>query len=401
MSTSTHLRQAVEVIGTEDLRGDGTTARSRSVQRWRRWRWPLVLGAALLVTALLAALAIPRAGLGRLDPDSAAPDGARALAQVLERQGVAVEPVRRTDDAVAAAQAGATLLVVRPGVLTPDQLDRLAGTAADLVLVEPDALTLSRLAPSLEPAGTVDADVAEPGCEAADAVAAGAALGGGRLFRDVEPGPVLCYAAPGEERAPYAVVQADGRRVTVLGQSQILTNAEVADEGNAALALRTLGRTPQLVWYIAVPELSADAEPTLTDLLPRWVPWLAAQLVVVLAFVVLWRSRRLGRLVPEPLPVVVRAAETTEGRGRLYRRGGSRGRAAATLRAASMRRLAGRCGLPRSATAPEVVQAAAQSSGRSGTDVHSLLLGTEPRDDRELVLLADALDTLEKEVRRP
>ena len=70
----------------------------------------------------------------------------------------------------------------------------------------------------------------------------------------------------------------------------------------------------------------------------------------------LWRARRLGPVVAEPLPVVVRAAETVEGRARLYRRGGARGQAA---RGAARRRPvagSGRAlGLPRRADPPAVV----------------------------------------------
>ena len=59
--------------------------------------------------------------------------------------------------------------------------------------------------------------------------------------------------------------------------------------------------------------------------------------------------RRLGRLVREPLPVVVRAVETTERRGRLYRRAGDRARAAAVLRLAPADRLARRLAVRRGA----------------------------------------------------
>jgi len=38
------------------------------------------------------------------------------------------------------------------------------------------------------------------------------------------------------------------RRVTVHGQPDVLSNEWLAEEGNAALAMRSLGRTEQLVW---------------------------------------------------------------------------------------------------------------------------------------------------------
>ncbi|HEY5183477.1 MAG TPA: DUF4350 domain-containing protein, partial [Actinomycetes bacterium] len=109
--------------------------------------------------------------------------------------------------------------------------------------------------------------------------------------------------------------------------------------------------------------------------------------------------RRLGRIVAEPLPVVVRAAETTEGRARLYRRAGARDRAAATLRAAAVQRLRPALGLPRTAEAVEVAAAVAARSGRPEADVAALLYGAAPRDDAALARLADDLDALERTVR--
>ena len=125
------------------------------------------------------------------------------------------------------------------------------------------------------------------------------------------------------------------------------------------------------------------------------------QLAVAVLLLALWRARRLGPVVVEPLPVVVRAAETVEGRARLYRRSGARGHGS---RGAARRRPgpAGTAlGLPRRAEPPAVVAAVAGRSGRTGPDVAALLYGAAPADDGALVRLADDLDALEREVRRP
>ena len=71
--------------------------------------------------------------------------------------------------------------------------------------------------------------------------------------------------------------------------------------------------------------------------------------IAVLALLV-WRSRRLGALASEPLPVVVKAIETTRSRGRLYRKAGDRDHAAGALRAAARVRAAERLGLGTSRT---------------------------------------------------
>jgi hypothetical protein len=378
--------------------GDGTSTRQRVAARWRRSR--VALGVLVLVVAagVLGVLATGRGTSGALDPGSAEPQGARALAQVLQRQGVEVVRASRVAEAAPAAGAGSTLLVVSPDVLDPDRLAALAATDADLVLVEPDGPVLRALAPTLEPAGVVDPTVRPAGCDDVDAAAAGRALAGGHLVRAVPDASAttVCFPDAGDGSAgASAVTSAGGRTVRVVGQSAVLSNDRLGDDGNAALALRALGAHPRLVWLMASPlDTAADAEPTTSDLLPDWVPWAAVQLGVVALLAVLWRARRLGRLVPEPLPVVVRSAETAEGRAALYRSASARDRAAAVLRAAALRRLATRLGLPASASADEVVSATARAAGRDPVAVHALLLGPAPPDEGALVALADDLDTL-------
>jgi hypothetical protein len=378
--------------------GDGTTTRQRVAARWRRSRVALGVLVLLVAAGALGVLATGRGTSGALDPGSAEPQGARALAQVLQRQGVEVVRASRVAEAAPAAGAGSTLLVVSPDVLDPDRLADLAATDADLVLVEPDGPVLRALAPALEPAGVVDAAVRPAGCDDVDAAAAGRALAGGHLVRAAPDAgaTTVCFPDAGDGSAgSYAVTSAGGRTVRVVGQSAVLSNDRLGDDGNAALALRALGAHPRLVWLMASPlDTAADAQPTTSDLLPGWVPWAAVQLGVVALLAVLWRARRLGRLVPEPLPVVVRSAETAEGRAALYRSAAARDRAAAVLRAAALRRLGARLGLPATASADQVVTATARAAGRDPVAVRALLLGPAPPDEGALVALADDLDTL-------
>ena len=149
---------------------------------------------------------------------------------------------------------------------------------------------------------------------------------------------------------------------------QIISNGRLDEHGNAALALRTLGSSDHLVWYLPgiADVTTADAPKTLDELAPPWVaflgPWLA--LVAVLAMV--WRGRRLGPLVFEPLPVVVKAVETAEGRARLYHDAHAVDRAADNLRAGTLVRLARVLRLGPDAESTAIVDAAARHLGRAG-----------------------------------
>ena len=387
---------------------DTSTIWQRAGLRWRRGRWPLLVAGVVLLVALLLALLVPRTSQGDLDPHSATQDGSRAVAQILGRQGVQLSLVTHSGDLAARADAGTTLVVVHPELLGPDQLDRVADAGGDVVLVEPDYLALQRLARFATVAGTVaPRDGAGPACADPDAAAAGTVRAGGHLYRPDTvrtEGTVACYPQPGESGVAGLIRRrTGGRTLTLLGQADVLRNGHLGEQGNAALALRLLGARDRLVWYLPDPlELSAGEQPpTVADLTPPWVRWATLQLLIALVVAMLWRARRLGKLVREPLPIVVRAAETQEGRARRYRQAGARDLAAATLRTATARRLAARLDVPPDAGPPTLAALAAQVIDRPVEQVQALLLGPAPRDDAALVRLADQLDLLERDVSDP
>jgi hypothetical protein len=103
-------------------------------------------------------------------------------------------------------------------------------------------------------------------------------------------------------------------------------------------------------------------------------------------------------LVAEQLPVVVRASETVEGRGRLYRSRRARDRAAEALRTATLQRLRPRLGLGPQAPAQAVVATVARRSGADARFVSYHLFGPPPATDNDLLQLARALDEIERQV---
>jgi hypothetical protein len=88
------------------------------------------------------------------------------------------------------------------------------------------------------------------------------------------------------------------------------------------------------------------------------------------------------------------------GRARLYRQAGARGRAAATLRTAALRRLAARLAVPTGTTPEQVAALVGAATGRPDREVRDVLLGPAPGNDAALVTLADDLDTLERSIDR-
>jgi hypothetical protein len=394
-----------------------TTSASPTVRHlWTRARGITLALVLLLAGAVAIAVVRSDARHGELDPRSADPYGSRAVAELLADRGVSTRVVTTLDDVRAATGPDTTLLVAVPDLLTERQQTELhsatAGSGGRTVLVAPGGSSVERLAPGVtaDPALSFDSTLS-PDCDLPAARRAGTADTGGIRYTSTHLRADACY--PSErlatllripETSPASGEATPGDTI-VLGARDILYNKRLDEHGNASLALQLLGSRTHLVWYL--PSLSdattPDDERGFFDLLPSGWLWGTLQLLIAAALAALWRARRLGPLVPEKLPVAIRASETTEGRARLYRKANARDRAAAALRSATRTRLAPLVGVPvAQAHAPETLLPALSAHLHGdGQSLHTLLHGPPPRDDAALIALADQLDALEREVRRP
>lgn len=375
---------------------------SRAQRGWRAWRVPLAIIAFVLAAGVVIALLQPRTAVpGYLSPDSTAPDGTHALADILGARGHSVMLVTTVPAAAAAARRGTTLVITSPFLLTARQQRRLARTQASLILVEPDPDALAVLAPPVRQDGGGPVGTLLPTCTLPAAMLAGPAdLGGAGL--QVRPGTpaAQCYISDG--RATLIRYRSGGRFITVLSSGELLTNGSLARQGNAALAINLLSTGSRVIWLVPLvglgPAGSSGQQP-LTSLVPLTTYLVAIQLVLALVLAALWRGRRLGPLIVERLPVIVRAAETVEGHARLYQSHRARGRVAAELRAALLRRASPAIGLPAGAPPAEVTAALAARSALAEARVADLVYGAAPRSDADLITLAADLDALDREVR--
>ncbi|BFV59013.1 DUF4350 domain-containing protein [Kitasatospora sp. CMC57] len=385
-------------------------------QLWRRSRWFAAAAVFVLLTALLIS------GLGGhreyppLDPRDTDPHGTRAALHLLEERGLTTRTIATEAELTAAlAEPGTTVVVPFTAPMPSRQLVQLGrqhrGSDSRLVLIGPDRNALAAITPDITLVTAPDGEplyrdplATDPGCALPEATRADRAELGGLLY---DPGPtdVGCYAVSGH---PTLVRHTDpgSREIVVLGSARALTNDRLDEQGNASLALGLLGSRRQLVWYLPdYSNLPAGQEPkSLTDFIPAGWNWAAVQLGIAALLTALWRARRLGPVVTEDLPVVVRAAETTEGRARLYHRAKARGRAADALRRAARHRIATALGMPLSTGEPEptaLCAAVADRVRQPATDLHALLYGAAPTDDAALLRLTDQLDALERQVRQP
>ena len=359
---------------------------------WRRIRLAVAAVAVLIFGAYLVTQL--KGGAGRpLDPGSAAPDGARALATLMRGYGVHVTTSTTLSNA---AGADETIVLADPSAYTAAQLDGLSGRRVVLPGVTPAVLrtALERAGlpdPLASTARTTSSGPTEPDCTWPGAVAAGT----------VElPTATIGYLA----RADRAVASCYGGAVVVagegwvaLGSADLLRNDHLGNQGVAALAVNAItddGRVRAVEFVLPGADATAVAAPTTWALFPSGARRAFVALAVLGLVLVLWRVRRLGPVVAEPLPVVVRSAELVEGHGRLYRRAGARVRAAAALRDAARHRLGRHLGLPSTVSAALVATAVATRTGRDAAAVAAVLDGPPPPDDASLVRLADELDAL-------
>ena len=338
-----------------------------------------------------------------LDPDNPGPDGTQALARVLEDQGVDVTVARDAEALEATDVPADTTVVVTSTELLGEATTRhlLAhARGAPLVLVDAGPGLVDLIGTSEPPSrvtqeGGWEAECSDP------------------VFADltVEVDRALAYPGEGCFPGDDGSLVVESGEVMLFGLSEALTNDQILRADNAAAAVRVLGQHDRLVWYVPTlddlqapngrsPQSPAAGGVSLETLLPRWIApglWLVAIAAIAL---VVWRARRLGPLATEPLPVVVRAIETTRARGRLYRKAQDRRHASEALRQATRTRMATRLGLS-GPTDVALVREVARHTGRDTSEVAALLdPGEPPGSDRDLITLARGLAELDREVRR-
>lgn len=352
--------------------------------------------AAVLVVIFLGAGGVRTAT--PLDPDNPDPDGARAVARVLADQGVDVTVVRGADALDSAdVDADTTVLVTSTELLGKSTAGRLLDHTRDalLVLAAPGPGTTKALGISARPYAVSVGKPRKAACD--DPTYADLSL---QVDHALEyPSKRGCF---GGEHGALVAEPRDG--IVLFGAAEALTNDQILRGDNAAAVVRLLGHHDRLVWYVpTIDDLVGGDGVSLETLLPSWIRpglWIGGAALVAL---VLWRVRRLGPLATEPLPVVVKAIETTRSRGRLYRKAGDRAHAAEALRGAARTRAAERLRLGTGALDPEtLVRDVARHVGRPVADIDAILGpgAPAPATDLDLITLADQLAELDREVRR-
>lgn len=405
---------------TETRPAPATPAAAEALTPDARGAWRRLRGWLIAVGGLLAAMLVTILTLGSigsvsdrpLDPTSPAPSGTKALFEVLGQHGVATQHATSLGDLEAdLSGAGATTVVLDDAsfILDEAQLDDLAsgayGNIDRLVLLSPAGSAYDLATRVSTYAGQFASPDGNPDAAATFAAGSACALGerapaitneGGHEFEPTG-NAVGCY----QVRDGYAVVIGVDRgvEIIVLGATMNLTNEVIAEEANAAMAINLLGAHERLVWYLPSAEDSLSDAPAFGDYVPPWLTPVIILLIAAGVACVIWRGRRFGPLVAERLPVTVPAAETIEGRARLYDHGDARLHALDSIRLGTITRLAELLGLGRNESTEAVIEATAQTAGVTREHAYRVLLVGYPDTDAALVELANAAAELERRVR--
>ncbi len=204
-----------------------TAARPRS--RGRAALGWIALAVGLLLVSLVGGLFVYGGYTERalLDPDSAGPDGTRAVVRVIEQQGVRVIVARDRPAAERAlAGADATLVMRDAPMLSDDALRELSSRARHVVLVEPRSRALDVLMNGSSLGGFVD-DTAAADC----AVAAPDNARTARVGELLVAGDGVTGCFPVGSEFGLLSLEDGGRSVTALDGLSTLTNSTLPREG--------------------------------------------------------------------------------------------------------------------------------------------------------------------------
>src|SRR5690625_896875 len=380
------------------------------------------LGLTLLVVLAIAVwLAImiwitlqPERTEGSLGIDDEIDNGAAALTRVLEDHGISVQPAQSTTqlrseldrnpdatvvfhDKYDAMQTASYERLTELAELVPADQRVFAGVSMPQQQYLLDGVEHTR------PLFYEDLVTVEGHCQLDAAQEAGDISGireGVVLTADAQGCFGVIDQATGEEEPAYAYAEtAEGS--IIFADWRMLSNAGLYNNGTATLALWSLGQSDTVIWFQPNFQFDPDTDGQLSPVqLPDWARMGLVWAVIVTGIFLLYRGRRTGPVVTEPLPAEVPAAETTVGRGRMYAKANQHGHALVTLQQSAIVRLARLLQLGPQASREAVLAETALQLGLSHDQVRALYAPPgEQLTSQQFVTWSQQLQDLETQVR--
>lgn len=345
-----------------------------------------IVGVVVLVG--LAALLASSANEEPLDPRSVAPDGARALVELLGDLDAEVVLGRSVPSDF---EHAALLLGDTYGRADRTRVEEWVAAGGVLVVADPSS--------PLTPRRGGAASSAAVGCDVAALSDVRTVVGASARFRldadDVARGAVSCFSDT------VAIVPHGTGVIVSVGGAEPFLNRSIADGDNALLAVSLLAPVSGSRVVFLEPVLTIGGGERLEDLIADPVWMVLIQLAVAFVLLAWWQARRLGDPVDEPMVVQVAGAELTAARGRLYEGLRDHAAAAADLRADTRRAVGRRLGVAGDADASAFAEAAARHSGFDADAVVDLVERTPVTNDADLLAIARGLARLRSDICAP
>lgn len=348
-----------------------------------------VWGLGILVLVVVAAyLGSARSNVGPpLDPESTAPDGAKALAELIGRLDADLDVLEGTPPADADV---VLLLEDRLPNEQADEVEAWVRRGGTLVVADPTSLFTPRLGSGVD--GVLDTGCEVPGLADIERLDVGAGFG------YLDPADAhTCFRTATGQSFVTAQDAGDGTIVSI-GGPDVFTNEFLDEVDNAVLAGRLLAGTGRRTVFLR-PTLAGGGDDGLLDLVEAPARAALLQLVVVFLVVVAWRARRLGHPVAEPQPVQIQGSELTNAVGRLLQNNRRPDRAAAILRDHARRDLSSLLGLPLDAPVGVVESTIAARTTLDESSVRRAVSDAVTTDDL-LVEVAHLLSRIREELTR-
>jgi hypothetical protein len=185
-----------------------------------------------------------------------------------------------------------------------------------------------------------------------------------------------------------------------LGGPTPLLNENLGTRDNAVLGAALVAPSPGARVAVLDPltPVGDHAARSLLEVLSPGVKRALVQLAIAFVLYALFKARRLGRVVREPLPVQIAGSELTAAVGDLLQQSRDPEASATILRDGLRRSIRDRLGVPLDATADVVADTVATRTGSPRDAVLAAIGDRRVTNDAELVQLARQIELIRKEV---
>lgn len=187
--------------------------------------------------------------------------------------------------------------------------------------------------------------------------------------------------------------------IVLLGGGDIFTNEQIAKADNSVLAVNLFDpQQGSKITFLATEAEESAGRAGLLALVPDNVYTGLLQLCIAAAALVIWRSRRVGFPVAEPLPVEVPSSQLTVAIGSMLQKSGQSSAAAEVMRDDFRNRLAKLMAMDSGASPESIAEVVSRRTGIDKERLLSLLLDAQVNSDTGLVEYAKKIEDTYREV---